>query len=53
MYEKHKEEKGTVVLSCDHCSSTCHGPAVIALSQEGCNQVQLLCLLKISNCAFK
>ena len=51
MYEEH-EEKGTVVLSCDRCFSRSHGPAVTALTQEVSNQVQFLCLLKISNCAF-
>lgn len=41
-----------MVPSCDHRSSTSHDPAATALTQEVSNQVQLLWLLKISNCAF-
>lgn len=52
MYKKHREQKGTVVLSCDHCSSTSHGPAITVLTQEVCNQVHFRCLLEISNYAF-
>lgn len=50
--EKHEEEKGSVVLSCTHCSSTSHDPAYPALTQEVSNQVLLLWLLMTSNCAF-
>jgi len=46
-YEKRKEEKGTVVLSCACCSSTSHGAAGTALTQEVSNQVQFLPLLEI------
>lgn len=41
-----------MVLSWDHCSSTSYCPAMTALTQKVSNQVQFLCLRKISNCAF-
>lgn len=40
--EKHEEEKGSVLSSCDHCSSASHDPADTALTQEVSNQVHLL-----------
>lgn len=52
MYEKHKKEKwlwsfpGIIALLHLYC------PAITALAQEVSDQVQFLCLCKISYCAF-